>query len=65
MTMQSPLPKSALHSINKWRKGPYSNCKKCPQTLLPHGFSQIDIRIYHTIVGRALRGGQSDDFKHN
>lgn len=65
MTMQRPLPKSALHSAKKWRKEPRNKLIKSPQTLLPYGFSQIDIRIYRTIVGRALRGGQSDDFKHN
>jgi len=65
MTIRGPLPKSALHSVYKSRKGLPTNTAKHPQTLLPPGFSQIDIRIYLTIVVRALRGGQSDDFKHN
>jgi hypothetical protein len=65
MTTQRPLPKSALHSINKWRKEPLFQPENNPQTLLPSGFSQIDIQIYPTIVVRALRGGLSDDFKHN
>ena len=65
MTMRSPLPKSALRSLYKWRKEPGIFAENQPQTLLPSGFSQIDIRIYPTIVVRALRGGLSDDFKHN
>jgi hypothetical protein len=31
---------------------------------LQQAFRQIDIRIYPSIVVRALRGGLSDDFKH-
>jgi hypothetical protein len=65
MTMQRPLPKSALHCFYKWRKGAAILLKNIAQTLLPAGFSQIDIHIYLTIVVRALRGGLSDDFKHN
>ncbi|MDP3366796.1 MAG: hypothetical protein Q8S49_12310, partial [Pseudomonas sp.] len=60
-----PPPKSALQPLNKWRKERPFFAENTVQTLLLPGFSQIDFRIYPTIVVRALRGGLSDDFKHN
>ena len=63
--MQWPTTKSALQPLNKWRKYQPFSTEKLVKTLLAPGFAQIDFRIYPTIVVRALRGGLSDDFKHN
>src|SRR6218665_3248150 len=57
MTTQSPTPKCALNDSCKWRKGHFPIVYKMAGTRLLSGLAQIDIRIYVSIVSRALRGG--------